>query len=642
MRRVDKRRVWVVTLISSILIFLFLLKDKENIIFETLGNASFIVFVILSIISAMAIFGKAQNLTIIMFPVFVFSLCLLFSKTDTLHMAGGSFGFIIFNATRNFSDGVTYPSIFLLLSISMFTILKPLIKKGGNNNSDNQRQILENCEGQEIQAQRELTAATERISFEEDETRLLEIYEDDEEVVTKRGKNKDIPPVSILETYKESEDGSENLGEISGKLIFVLNSYDVQGKIVSARSGPVINFFELEPISGTRAQRILSLQDDIAISMKVDSVRIVAPVPGAGTIGFEIPRKRRIKVFIREIIESEEFRKSDLILPLALGKDLYGRPFTVDLAKLPHILIAGTTGSGKSVLMHSCILSTIFKASYKDLKLLLVDPKMLEFSPYRGIPNLICDVITDPRAAAEVLKWAVAEMIERYKIMSEAEVRDIDSYNEMAEEKIPRIVIFIDELSDLMVVASKKVEESVTRLSQLARAAGIHLVVATQRPSVDVITGIIKANFSTRISLRVASKVDSRVIIDSSGAETLLGQGDMLYVTMGARPVRVQGAFVSERDVKRVVKYLKSIGEPEYIEIVSPDSIGKSDEDVYIEGKDPKYQESVDLARRYGQISISMLQRKLKIGFNRAARIVEQMEEENLVRKDDKRFVWIG
>jgi S-DNA-T family DNA segregation ATPase FtsK/SpoIIIE len=472
------------------------------------------------------------------------------------------------------------------------------------------------------------------------ETRRIENTETTE--VMEGGKDSfQLPPSSLLDEPESVEyDPPEVLTKVARELIDVLNSFGIKGRIISMMSGPVVNFFEFIPESGIRATKIVLLGDDIAIAMRLPGIRIVAPVPISGAVGFEVPRKKRNIVRLKEVFDAPEAKK--MKIPLTLGKDIYGRPFVVDLHKLPHLLVAGTTGSGKSVLLNTIIVSLLMRFTPDDLKFILVDPKMLEFSLYSGIPNLVTDVVTSSKGAIDVLRWAVEEMMRRYQAMKKVKSKNLDDFIEKTGEKIPRIIVVIDEFADLMVTSAKKVEEYVMRLSQMARAAGIHLILTTQRPSTDVVTGIIKSNLPARIALRVSDKVNSRVILDTNGAETLLGQGDFLFSMPGITPQRGHAAYTSDDEIIRIVEHLKAQREPEYIEIVSKDE----EEEILIsaefEDKDPKFKEAIEIAKSYGQVSISLLQRKLGIGFNRAARIVEEMEEMGIVKKHDKKLIYVG
>jgi DNA segregation ATPase FtsK/SpoIIIE, S-DNA-T family len=413
-----------------------------------------------------------------------------------------------------------------------------------------------------------------------------------------------------------------------------LQDFGVAGRVVQVLPGPVVTMYEFEPASGIKVSRIVNLADDLALGMKALSVRIVAPVPGKSVVGIEIPNPHREPVLLREILASSAFQHATSRLVLALGKDIMGTPTVTDLAQIPHLLIAGATGSGKSVGLNSMICSILLNTTPEEVKFIMIDPKMLELSVYDGIPHLIAPVVTHPKKAAAALHWAVDEMERRYRVLAEHGVRGIEGYNQAhSAPPLPYIVVVIDELADLMLVARREVEDSLTRLAQMARAAGIHLLVATQRPSVDVLTGIIKANFPARISFQVSSRTDSRTILDTIGAERLLGKGDMLFLPPGtSKLLRIHGAYVAETEIKRLVEALRTQRAPEYdgsIFIVKPDDTAEP------EAFDDKYDEAVALVARLGQASASLMQRHLRIGYNRAARLIEVMEREGVVGPAD-------
>ena len=474
------------------------------------------------------------------------------------------------------------------------------------------------------------------------------------------------PPLDLLDKNAEAGRGEafnkDALQQNAKFLGGVLEDFGVRGEIVKVRPGPVITLYELEPAPGTKTSRVIGLSDDIARSMSAVSVRI-AVVPGRSVIGIELPNVTREMVNLRELLASEAFEKAPGKLPLALGKDIGGAPVIVDLSRMPHLLIAGTTGSGKSVAMNTMILSLLCRLPPEECKFIMIDPKMLELSVYEGIPHLLTPVVTEAPKAIVALKWTVREMEERYRAMSQLGVRNVRGYNaRLAEARkkgetlmrrvqtgfdddgkpvmedqplnldpLPFIVVVVDEMADLMLVAGKDVEAAIQRLAQMARAAGIHLIMATQRPSVDVITGTIKANFPTRISFQVTSKIDSRTILGEQGAEQLLGQGDMLYMAGGGRISRVHGPFVSDEEVERVVQFMKTQGAPNYIEEVTEDPAADGLPGMGGQGGDDLYDEAIQLVQREGKASTSFIQRHLQIGYNRAARIIEKMEQDGLV-----------
>ncbi len=479
-----------------------------------------------------------------------------------------------------------------------------------------------------------------------------------------------LPPLELLKKSEPSERNHPKDDELlrnCKQLEKALADFKVGGKIIEVQPGPVITLYEFEPAPGVKVQRVITLADDLALALKVASVRVYAPVPGKGTVGIEVPNARREIVSLREILDSKPFRDEEAALTLALGKDTFGEPFAADLARMPHLLIAGATGTGKSVCINSLLLSLLYRNTPQELRLIMIDPKMLELSVYEQIPHLKAPVVTNPKRARGVLWWAVEEMERRYRLMMDLGVRNLEGYNLRMEEggpqapvrkntegeqiefvgevltHLPHIVIVVDELADLMLTVGREIEELLTRLAQKARAAGIHLILATQRPSVNVITGLIKANFPSRISFKVASRIDARTVLDGSGAERLLGQGDMLFVSAGAgRPRRLHGAFVSDAEVHEVVNWWRSQGAPDYDSQIEEmikklndsDKDGSFAPDAELE-HDPLYDQALNLVVEKGQASTSMIQRVFRIGYNRAARILEMMEREGVVGPAD-------
>ncbi len=444
------------------------------------------------------------------------------------------------------------------------------------------------------------------------------------------------PPVALLSLSSQTSSqkkSAEDLRKSAKKLADTLKSFGVDVKVLQVSRGPAVTRYELQPSAGVKVSKIVNLADDIALNLAAPRVRIEAPIPGKAAIGIEVPNKEIMSVNLREVIESEEFSNHPSNIAFSIGKDIAGKPIVGDIAKMPHLLIAGATGSGKSVCINTLITSILYKAHPDEVKLVLIDPKVVELGVYNGIPHLLIPVVTDPKKAAGALNWAVQEMVKRYKLFADNNARDLKGYNQVAEEVLPQIVIIIDELSDLMMVAPNDVENSICRLAQMARAAGMHLVIATQRPSVDVITGVIKANIPSRISFAVSSQVDSRTILDMAGAEKLLGRGDMLYYPVGsAKPVRLQGSFISDKEVENIVKYIKDHSGVKYHEDVIELIENESDHHTMNgDDSDEFLPTAIELVVESGQASISMLQRRLRVGYARAARIVDQMEARGII-----------
>ncbi|MDO4534761.1 MAG: DNA translocase FtsK [Clostridium perfringens] len=471
-------------------------------------------------------------------------------------------------------------------------------------------------------------------------------YLNNEKNQTKHNKKYVIPDADLLKintNLKLNKDDRKELLANADRLEQTLLSFGVEAKILQVTKGPSVTRFELQPKAGIKVSKIVNLSDDIALGLAARGVRIEAPIPGKAAIGIEVPNKEQTPVFFREILESNEFKNNKYKVACALGKDITGKCIVTDISKMPHVLIAGATGSGKSVCINTLIVSILYKYSPEDVKLLMVDPKVVELNVYNGIPHLLIPVVTEPKKAAAALNWAVNEMTRRYKLFADNGVRNVDSYNELAkkglvDEKLPYIVIIIDELADLMMACPRDVEDYICRLAQMARAAGMHLVIATQRPSVDVITGLIKANVPSRISFAVSSQIDSRTILDATGAEKLLGKGDMLFYPVGeSKPKRVQGAFISEEEVESIVSFIKDTEadnkyEDEILEHINSAS------DNSIENKeecDELLDEAIKIVVEAGQVSTSYLQRRLRIGFNRAARIIEELEANGIIAARD-------
>ena len=467
-----------------------------------------------------------------------------------------------------------------------------------------------------------------------------------EHTITVEDENYEYPPVELLSkgSQKGIKGGAKALTDTATKLQKTLYSFGVSAKVENVSVGPAITRYELKPAEGVRVSKIANLADDIALNLAAETIRIEAPIPGKQAVGIEVPNKEKQAVHLREVLESAEFENSESKLTIALGKDVAGNTQLADIAKMPHVLIAGSTGSGKSVCINTIITSIIYKAKPSEVKLVMVDPKVVELSVYNGIPHLLIPVVTDPKKAAGALAWAVQEMDNRYNLFAKKGVRDLKGYNKAVKKDegvgmLPQIVIIVDELADLMMVAAKDVEESICRLAQKARAAGMHLVIATQRPSVDVITGLIKANVPSRIAFAVSSQVDSRTILDSVGAEKLLGKGDMLYFPAGApKPARVQGAFVSDEEVEKIVDFIKQNGTATYSEDIleTIENSNKTDKEIAMEkdeddDTDPFLMDAIETVVETGQASTSFIQRKFKVGYARAGRIIDQMEERGVI-----------
>ena len=532
--------------------------------------------------------------------------------------------FLKINKTISYYLLILFILIFFLLSsnfkISHILNFSKLIKKlylSKNKNSNNQENILK-----------------ESPTVEKNKEPLIQ-----EDLFTNNKSNlKDVkiklPLIDFLKKAENISSGKEDIKIDAEGLEKILLDFGVEGKIKKISNGPVVSLNEFEPAAGVKVSKIINLAEDIARNTSSESARI-ATIPGSNTVGIELPKVSRENVFLREIISDKNFKKREIKLPIALGKSISGEPITSDLSSMPHLLIAGTTGSGKSVCINTIILSLIYKHTPDVCKFILIDPKMLELSTYEGIPHLLCPVITEAKKAASVLGWVVKEMESRYRLMTKVGVRNIDGYNEKHKVKMPYIVVIVDEMSDLMLVAGKEIENYIQKLSQMARAAGIHIIMATQRPSVDVITGTIKANFPTRISFQVTSKIDSRTILGEQGAEQLLGKGDMLYMSSANKITRIHAPYVSEIEIDKVNNFLRNQAEPDYVDEILNFADEKDINEKNRENSetDELYKEALEIIKSERKASTSFLQRKLQIGYNRAARIIDQMEVNGEVSK---------
>ncbi len=582
---------------------------------------------------------------------------------------GSVFGFLFQKFLGNIGTIVIFVIIYFFISLSIFnysfkdfiskikvfttriiyTLKKRKVKQterkeilSVNNNGDNSL-INQNkkISVPEISNHQEYSSAGSDIQMEENIKGGAQLSFEDLKVKTDNITTYEYPSINLLNSIASSNTiDNKALKQNANKIIQTLASFGIDGKISKINKGPSVTCYELQPSPGVKVSRIVNLADNIALSLASSGIRIEAPMPGKAAVGIEVPNKDKDMVSIREMLENELYTHSEYMIPFAIGKNIFGAPIIAGIEKMPHLLVAGATGSGKSVCINTLILSILYSMSPKECKLLLIDPKVVELSVYNGIPHLIAPVVTNPKKATNALGWAVSEMDRRYKLFAEHKVRDFISYQKKAktngEEEIPYIVIIIDELADLMMESAADVDKKICRIAQLARACGIHLVVATQRPSVDVITGTIKANIPSRISFQVSSQVDSRTILDMSGAEKLLGKGDMLFFPSHlAKPMRVQGAFVSDEEVEKVVNTLKSDYSSEYIKTAQEDietgvdiSEGKT---LSNEGRDELIQEAIQIVIAEKQASISQMQRKLKVGYARAGRIIDELEAMNIV-----------
>jgi len=571
-------------------------------------------------------------------------------------------GFIPFKLSdflvKNIAGSIGTTLFYILISIFSINqlnnkLLSAILKKIVNSFSKlrfifnrTKYQTTSKDEENEIKINLEKEPEKQKLQLEDKVEQVAETGVVKNEKRKKKFTNFQLPSLSLLDEPEKpkvpynKEMALEKARSIEEKLV----NFGIEGKITEIKPGPVITMYEYKPAAGTKINKIASLSNDLAMALKATRVRIIAPIPGKDVVGIEVPNDIRETVYLKELLSKEKFKKDLSPIFLSLGKDIGGSPMFMDLKKAPHLMIAGTTGSGKSVFLHSIITSMLYKGTPQDLRFIMIDPKMLELSGYEDIPHLLHPVVTDPKKSAAALRWAVKEMEMRYKLLSDIGVRDIDSYNskvqsnndfDAASDLLPYIVIIIDELADLMFVAPNEIKESITRLSQMARAAGIHLIVASQRPSADVVAGLIKANFPARISFAVSSKTDSRIILDSSGAEELLGKGDMLLLQPPNNLIRIQGSIISDKERENISNHLKKESPPEYnSEITKVEEETIEGEELNYE-KDALYDQALEIVKQTKQASISMVQRRLKIGYNRAANIIEMMEREGIVGEQE-------
>lgn len=617
---------------------------------QVMGHSAYVLPFILGIYGIKRLLGKGIKHRPILFLIAIVVLITSISSILTLainNRSGGMIGFVVTRFTVGFVSSIGSYLLFVPLIIITLMYLIPFsivdLIKGINDRTKPRKTIetpsrIEREEPQiegPIDTSPPIVTSTQAISqpvYKQETLPLL--YPESAHATTKvtTGGEYKLPDINLLRDAPPSKAraSKEELLEHSSLLEQKLLDFSIEGKVTQVSPGPVVTMFEFEPAPGIKINRVVSLSDDLAMALKASSIRI-SPIPGKSTLGIEVPNRDREDVFLKEIVSSDAFMKGASKLTIALGKDIFGTPVVADLARMPHLLVAGATGSGKSVAMNTMILSLLFRATPAEVKMLLIDPKMLELSAYEEIPHLLMPVVTSPKGASEALKRIIFEMERRYRLLAETGSRNIETYNKKFSKDgfLPYIVVFIDELSDLMLIAANEIEDSIARLAQMARAAGIHLILATQRPSVDVITGVIKANFPSRISFQVSSKIDSRIILDTYGAEKLLGKGDMLFMTTGRRMIRIHGAYVSEDEIKAVVDFVKAQGGPDYTLLEEP--VSESEDEIEMDEKDELYQQAKDLVISTGQASISYIQRRLKIGYNRAARIMDILEKEGIV-----------
>ncbi|WP_283166360.1 DNA translocase FtsK [Thermodesulfovibrio yellowstonii] len=613
----------------------------SDLLLSTFGIATFLIPLLLVFCGIRKFTGKKLNIgKLIWFLTLLFSLSIMLeplrTNIETYKKLPEGISWIAFHLTEKFLSIAGTYILWASVFIASVILIKPELVKRREIMSikETSPEAGEGIKVVKVSKPEEPVKKADNLNL-KSETRLKSKDIDEKQKIEAEQKGFIIPPLSLLKIEKHDDNISkEEIIASASSIEARFAEFGIHGTIKEVHPGPVVTMYEFEPASGIKLSKIITLSDELALSLKAQSIRIY-PIPGRSAIGIEVPNKKRQIVRLGEIISSEKFQSSASYLALALGKDIYGNPVITDLSKMPHLLVAGATGSGKSVCLNTMILSLLYKATPHDVRLLLIDPKLLELSTYENIPHLMSPVITDPKEASEALKKVIVEMERRYKLFASKGFRNIDSYNQTVsfEEKVPYIVVFIDEFADLMFTAPTEVEQAVTRIAQMARASGIHLVVATQRPSVDVITGIIKANFPARIAFQVTSRVDSRTILDTQGAEKLLGMGDMLFMVSGVKIIRVHGAYVGEEEVKAVTEYLRSQGSPDYslFESIQIPTENKENGKVNSGERDELYEAVIEYATQAGEISISLIQRRFKIGYNRAARIMDLLEEDGLV-----------
>ena len=618
----------------------------SDLFFQSLGLVSYL-FSITLIITGINIFRVKdfflilENLffTIMYSLIGTFFFTHFYPKSFDLYINGNG-GFVGIYLDQTFLNTLISTNELIFYYVLIFIILSLFLKSINFNPKKFYQIIKKVTKFSYIKETKNYTDKSEIINEYIPQEEIKNLIQEDLPFIKAENKNKNItkfnlPSLDLLKTpsKKEREIFEKSESHDPGFLEKILLDFGVNGNIKKVSHGPVVTLNEFEPAAGVKVSKIINLSDDIARNTSSESARI-ATIPGSNTIGIELPNNIRENVFLSEILNNSDFKKREIKLPIALGKSISGKPIVGDLSSMPHLLIAGTTGSGKSVCINTIILSLLYRHGPDKCKFILIDPKMLELSTYEGVPHLLCPVITEAKKAASVLGWVVKEMESRYRLMTKEGVRNIDGYNAKHKLPMPYIVVVVDEMSDLMLVAGKEIENYIQKLSQMARAAGIHIIMATQRPSVDVITGTIKANFPTRISFQVTSKIDSRTILGEQGAEQLLGKGDMLYMSSANRIVRIHAPFVSDNEIEKINNFLRSQAEPDYVDEILNFADEKEIGDNQNQGeKDELYEQALEIIKSEGKASTSFLQRKLQIGYNRAARIIDMMEADGIVSK---------